>query len=183
LVGWFVGEAGRHVANSLMAREFQKVPAFFASSILFSFAKCVSMAILRAFYKQRLSSTWWLPSRAPVSAVPSSAPDATTHAGLCVARAGVGLGEVVAPSAATDMIARVVPPAERARAVATVFAGLHIGSILGLLAAPPLIAVAGWQSVGLACVCGRAGARGRVVQSRGESALHAEAMKRLGLPW
>lgn len=37
-------------------------------------------------------------------------------AGLCIARAGVGLGEAVAPSAATDLVARTVPPSERSRA-------------------------------------------------------------------
>lgn len=72
---------------------------------------------------------------------------AGTVPGLCVARAGVGLGEAVAPSAAIDMVSRVVPPAERSRAVAFVFTGLHIGSITGLLAAPALINWLGWQSV------------------------------------
>jgi ACS family sodium-dependent inorganic phosphate cotransporter len=72
---------------------------------------------------------------------------AGTVPGLCLSRAAVGLGEAVAPSAATDMVARIVPAEERSRAVAFVFAGLHFGSIVGLLAAPWLIANAGWPSV------------------------------------
>lgn len=32
-------------------------------------------------------------------------------------------------------------------AVSTIFGGLHVGSILGLLAAPPLIQAFGWQAV------------------------------------
>jgi ACS family sodium-dependent inorganic phosphate cotransporter len=72
---------------------------------------------------------------------------AGTVPGLCLSRAAVGLGEAVAPSAATDMVSRIVPPEERSRAVAFVFAGLHFGSIAGLLAAPWLIANAGWPAV------------------------------------
>jgi ACS family sodium-dependent inorganic phosphate cotransporter len=72
---------------------------------------------------------------------------AGTVPGLCAARAAVGLGEAVAPSAATDMVARVVPAGERSRAVAFVFGGLHVGSVLGLLAAPVLIERLGWESV------------------------------------
>jgi ACS family sodium-dependent inorganic phosphate cotransporter len=72
---------------------------------------------------------------------------AATVPGLCVSRAAVGLGEAVAPSAATDMVARIVPPEERSRAVSFVFAGLHFGSIAGLLAAPWLISNLGWPSV------------------------------------
>lgn len=72
---------------------------------------------------------------------------AATIPGLCLSRAAVGLGEAVAPSAATDIVARVVPANERSRAVAFVFSGLHLGSILGLLAAPPLISNVGWEAV------------------------------------
>jgi ACS family sodium-dependent inorganic phosphate cotransporter len=72
---------------------------------------------------------------------------ASTVPGLCFSRAAVGLGEAVAPSAATDMVARIVPPEERSRAVSFVFGGLHVGSILGLLAAPALITHFGWESV------------------------------------
>jgi ACS family sodium-dependent inorganic phosphate cotransporter len=72
---------------------------------------------------------------------------ASTVPGLCFSRAAVGLGEAVAPSAATDMVARIVPAEERSRAVSFVFGGLHVGSILGLLAAPALITNFGWESV------------------------------------
>ncbi|KAI8466882.1 MAG: major facilitator superfamily domain-containing protein [Monoraphidium minutum] len=72
---------------------------------------------------------------------------AATVPGLCFSRAAVGLGEAVAPSAATDMVARIVPAGERSRAVSFVFAGLHFGSIAGLLAAPWIIGHFGWPSV------------------------------------
>uniref|UniRef100_A0A383V629 Major facilitator superfamily (MFS) profile domain-containing protein n=1 Tax=Tetradesmus obliquus TaxID=3088 RepID=A0A383V629_TETOB len=72
---------------------------------------------------------------------------AGTVPGLCVSRAAVGLGEAVAPSAATDMVSRVVPASERSTAVSMVFGGLHVGSILGLLAAPYLITNFGWETV------------------------------------
>ncbi|KIZ06688.1 hypothetical protein MNEG_1265 [Monoraphidium neglectum] len=75
---------------------------------------------------------------------------AATVPGLCLSRSLVGLGEAVAPSAATDMVARIVPPEERSRAVSFVFAGLHFGSIAGLLAAPWIISTFGWPSVFIA---------------------------------
>jgi MFS family permease len=62
-------------------------------------------------------------------------------------RAAVGLGEGVAPSAATDMVARVIAPEERSRAISFIFGGLHVGSLLGLLVAPVLIDRFGWQTV------------------------------------
>jgi ACS family sodium-dependent inorganic phosphate cotransporter len=66
---------------------------------------------------------------------------------LCCSRLLVGLGEGVAPSAATQLIVAFVPAAERARAVSLVWGGLDLGSVVGLLIAPFLIAAAGWQSV------------------------------------
>lgn len=66
---------------------------------------------------------------------------------LCVARAAVGFGEGVAPSAVNDLVVKAVPPNERARSISTIFGGLHIGSILGLLLAPPLINSLGWEAV------------------------------------
>ena len=69
------------------------------------------------------------------------------HAGLCFSRALVGLGEGVAPAASTDMISRVISNSERSRATSFVFSGLHVGSLLGLLVAPPLIEQWGWRSV------------------------------------
>eukprot|EP00878_Enallax_costatus_P007855 GHUV01008220.1.p1 GENE.GHUV01008220.1~~GHUV01008220.1.p1 ORF type:complete len:452 (+),score=188.23 GHUV01008220.1:873-2228(+) len=72
---------------------------------------------------------------------------AGTVPGLCMSRAAVGLGEAIAPSAATDMVSRIVPPNQRSTAVSFVFGGLHVGSILGLLAAPYLITHFGWETV------------------------------------
>jgi MFS transporter, ACS family, solute carrier family 17 (sodium-dependent inorganic phosphate cotransporter), other len=68
-------------------------------------------------------------------------------AGLYASRALVGLGEGVAPSGATDMVARVIAKNERSRAISFIFSGLHLGSLLGLLLAPPLIENFGWEVV------------------------------------
>ncbi|KAJ6863449.1 hypothetical protein NC652_040103 [Populus alba x Populus x berolinensis] len=80
--------------------------------------------------------------------------------GFVLSRVLVGIGEGVSPSAATDLIARHCPMAyfltllilsipleERSRAVAFVFGGLSVGSVAGLLLAPPLIQNFGWASV------------------------------------
>ncbi|KAF3453061.1 hypothetical protein FNV43_RR03494 [Rhamnella rubrinervis] len=67
--------------------------------------------------------------------------------GLIFSRILVGIGEGVSPSAATDLIARSIPLEERSRAVAFVFGGLSVGSVTGLLLAPPLIQNLGWESV------------------------------------
>ncbi len=68
-------------------------------------------------------------------------------AGLFLCRAAVGLGEGVAPSASTDMVARLIETRERSRATSYMFGGLHVGSLLGLLVAPALIERFGWQTV------------------------------------
>ena len=77
------------------------------------------------------------------------APPASAHGlwALCASRLLVGLGEGVAPSAATALLVQFVPVRERARAVSLVWGGLDVGSVLGLLIAPILIAAFGWQSV------------------------------------
>ncbi|XP_052199349.1 probable anion transporter 6, chloroplastic [Diospyros lotus] len=67
--------------------------------------------------------------------------------GLILSRILVGIGEGVSPSAATDLIARSIPLNERSRAVSFVFGGLSVGSVTGLLLAPPLIQNFGWESV------------------------------------
>ncbi|PSC76363.1 putative anion transporter chloroplastic isoform X1 [Micractinium conductrix] len=72
---------------------------------------------------------------------------AGTLPGLFLSRAAVGLGEGVAPSAATDVVARVIPTDQRSRAISFIFGGLHVGSLLGLLIAPLCIARFGWPSV------------------------------------
>ncbi|XP_027916353.1 probable anion transporter 6, chloroplastic isoform X1 [Vigna unguiculata] len=66
---------------------------------------------------------------------------------LLLSRVLVGIGEGVSPSAATDLIARSIPLEERSRAVGFVFGGLSVGSVMGLLLAPPLIQNLGWESV------------------------------------
>ncbi|KXZ52410.1 hypothetical protein GPECTOR_9g454 [Gonium pectorale] len=66
---------------------------------------------------------------------------------LCATRVLVGLGEGFAPSAATAVLAKLVPSTERSRAVATVWGGLDVGSAVGLLLCGPLIAAFGWPSV------------------------------------
>lgn len=66
---------------------------------------------------------------------------------LCISRAIVGLGEGFAPSAVTHVMASIVPQSERSRAVAYVFGGLDLGSVIGLLLCGPLIAMYGWPSV------------------------------------
>lgn len=66
---------------------------------------------------------------------------------LLFSRLIVGLGEGVSPSAATDLIARNIPATERSRAVAFVFNGLNVGSVIGLVLAPVIIERFGWESV------------------------------------
>lgn len=68
-------------------------------------------------------------------------------AGLFLSRAAVGLGEGVAPSSATDMVARLISQDERSRAMSFIFGGLPVGSLLGLFVAPPLIERFGWPTV------------------------------------
>lgn len=87
---------------------------------------------------------------------------ASHAAGLYASRALVGLGEGVAPSGATDMVARVIAKNERARAISFIFSGLHVGSLLGLLVAPPLIENFGWETVFY--IFGVAGGSGQKVQ-------------------
>lgn len=72
---------------------------------------------------------------------------ASTIPGMCAARAALGLGEAVAPSAATDIVGRSVPKEERSRATSFIFGGLNVGSIGGLLIVPFLIDHFGWASV------------------------------------
>lgn len=72
---------------------------------------------------------------------------AGTIPGICLSRAAVGLGEATAPSAATDMVARIVPKEERSRTISFIFGGLHVGSILGLLIIPSLINWLGWPAI------------------------------------
>lgn len=91
----------------------------------------------------KIGGRWVLPAGVGLwSAATAGVPLlASTLPGLFVSRAAVGLGEGVAPAAATDIVARTIDKSERGRATSFIFGGLHIGSLIGLLAAPPLIEV------------------------------------------
>ncbi|KAL2587844.1 hypothetical protein GLYMA_13G162900v4 [Glycine max] len=97
--------------------------------------------------------------------------------GLLLSRVLVGIGEGVSPSAATDLIARSIPLEERSRAVALVFGGLSVGSVMGLLLAPPLIQNLGWESVFyIFGLLGIAWFLGFQVLEGGETQLNAESL-------
>lgn len=97
--------------------------------------------------------------------------------GLLLSRVLVGIGEGVSPSAATDLIARSIPLEERSRAVAFVFGGLSVGSVMGLLLAPPLIQNLGWESVFyIFGLLGIAWFLGFQVLEGGETQLNAESL-------
>ena len=66
---------------------------------------------------------------------------------LCFSRTLVGFGEGVAPASATAIMAKNIPKQVRSLAVTTVFGGLDVGSLVGLLIAPPIIFLCGWQGV------------------------------------
>ncbi|KAL0036177.1 hypothetical protein WJX79_006952 [Trebouxia sp. C0005] len=66
---------------------------------------------------------------------------------LCASRVFVGLGEGLAPSSATNVMARLIPERERSRAVTAVFGGLDVGSAVGLVLCGPIIKHLGWPSV------------------------------------
>ena len=67
------------------------------------------------------------PRRSPAAATAGVPLLAGTLPGLFLSRAAVGLGEGVAPSAATDVVARVIPTDQRSRAISFIFGGLHVG--------------------------------------------------------
>ena len=67
---------------------------------------------------------------------------------LLVSRFLVGLGEGVAPSAATGVLAKGVPGSQRSAATTATFGGLDVGSLSGLIVAPPIILfLGGWPAV------------------------------------
>ena len=71
-----------------------------------------------------------LPTRLPTAPAAATAGVpmlASTLPGLFLSRALVGLGEGVAPSAATDLVARSIPTEQRSRAISFIFGGLHVG--------------------------------------------------------
>ena len=66
---------------------------------------------------------------------------------LLAARAMMGVGEGVAMPAMNNLVSRWVPAQERSRSLARVYSGMFCGSILGLLASPPLIERYDWPTV------------------------------------
>lgn len=66
---------------------------------------------------------------------------------LLAARAMMGVGEGVAMPAMNNLVSRWVPTSERSRSLARVYSGMFCGSILGLLASPPLIEAYDWPTV------------------------------------
>ena len=67
---------------------------------------------------------------------------------LLISRFLVGLGEGVAPSAATGVLAKGVPGSQRSSATTATFGGLDVGSLSGLIIAPPIILfLGGWPAV------------------------------------
>ncbi|KAG2441577.1 hypothetical protein HXX76_003198 [Chlamydomonas incerta] len=72
---------------------------------------------------------------------------AATVTTLSLTRFVVGAGQGVAPSAVVDIVARTVPVSGRASATTTSFGGLHLGTVVGLLAAPPIVNSLGWQAL------------------------------------
>ncbi|CAI7781107.1 unnamed protein product [Closterium sp. NIES-53] len=72
-------------------------------------------------------------------------PTAAAHSlgALLTVRAVMGLGEGVALPCMNHMVSRYVPENRRAWAVGICFAGFHVGSMLGLLSAPSLMALPG----------------------------------------
>jgi len=64
---------------------------------------------------------------------------------LCAARTLVGLGQGLAPTALTDVLARHVPATYRARCAGAVFTGFSAGSVVSLLGTPVVLDSAGWE--------------------------------------
>ena len=128
-MGWSVGTAG-----------------FLQSAFFYGFA---ASQLPGGYLATRFGGARMLPVgvflwSAATCAVPFVADDVRA---LFFSRVLVGLGEGIAPSAATDVIARSVSATERSRAVAFVFNGFNVGSVLGLSLAPFIIETFGWRSV------------------------------------
>eukprot|EP00873_Tetraselmis_striata_P040668 jgi/Tetstr1/460932/TSEL_006084.t1 len=125
--------------------------AMFAAFILCNMDKVnMSVAIPAGYLATRLGgATVLLAGVALWSFGTMIAPPASQYGlvALCATRVLVGLGEGLAPSAVTNVLANTIPVRERARAVSTVFGGLDVGSACGLLLCGPLIASFGWPSV------------------------------------
>ena len=66
---------------------------------------------------------------------------------LLLARVLLGVGEGVAMPAMNNLISQWVPDRERSRSLSLIYSGMYMGSVIGLLACPRMIAANGWQSV------------------------------------
>jgi ACS family sodium-dependent inorganic phosphate cotransporter len=65
-------------------------------------------------------------------------------AALLVARVGMGIGEAAMFPASFDLLARWAPPMERARAVARLYSGIPIGTLIGLIGTGWIVGRFGW---------------------------------------
>lgn len=64
---------------------------------------------------------------------------------LLLARVGMGLGEAVTFPSVYNMIARWVPPTEKARAVGLATSGIPVGTVFALLVTPIIVQALGWE--------------------------------------
>lgn len=64
---------------------------------------------------------------------------------LLLVRVVLGAGEGVAMPAMNAIVAAAVPPQFRARSLAFIYSGMYVGSILGLLATPPILHIWHYQ--------------------------------------
>lgn len=77
-------------------------------------------------------------------AVPAAAAAVPT---ICLSRFLTGGGQGVGPSAVVDIVGRTTPLEKRSNATASAFGGLHLGTVVGLLAAPPIVDAFGWRAI------------------------------------
>lgn len=75
--------------------------------------------------------------------IPPSAPFLPV---LLIVRVGLGAGEGVAMPAMNQLISAAVPPQFRARALAFIYSGMYVGSIVGLLVTPVLLKIADYRA-------------------------------------
>lgn len=129
-LGWSATERGLVSSSFFWGYSLTQIPAGWVSTSI------GGARVLAAGVALWSVGTFFAPPAAQLSLV-----------ALCATRVFVGLGEGLAPSSATNVMARLVPEKERARAVTTVFGGLDVGSAVGLLLCGPLIHWFGWQSV------------------------------------
>jgi len=64
---------------------------------------------------------------------------------LLLARVGMGLGEAVTFPSVYNMIARWVPPTEKARAVGFANSGIPVGTVFALVCTPLIVEQLGWE--------------------------------------